>query len=232
VAAVTGERDPKVARALATPTRAAILDLIRAEGPLTAKEVAGRAGLHPNVARGHLDVLVDAGLAVVKWRRLPGGGRPAKLYETAPAHVEQGTTLVADMLATLIEQTGPAAEPARRVAFETGERLGRRHRPASERPTFEEQVIALVRALSEVSGATRISARGDSWVELEDRDCPFRGIARAHPELACSLDKALKEGIMQALGADAYVEQVTSIAWGDDVCREVVRLRTPRNEGR
>ena len=226
MASLTGERDAKVAKALAAPTRAAILDLIRAEGPLTAKEVASRAGLHPNVARGHLDVLVDAGLATVKWRRLPAGGRPAKLYETAPAHVERGTTLVADMLATLIEQTGYESGPARTVAFETGQRLGRRHRPSSENPTFEEQVIALIRALSEVSGATRISGRGDGWVEVEDHDCPFRGIAQAHPELACGLDKALKEGIMQALGAESFVEQVTSVAWGDDACREVVRVRT------
>ena len=225
MAALTGERDAKVAKALAAPTRAAILDLIRAEGPLTAKEVAARAGLHPNVARGHLDVLVDAGLATVKWRRLPAGGRPAKLYETAPAHIERGTTLVADMLATLIEQTGFESEPARKVAFETGQRLGRRHRPPSEAPTFEEQVIALVRALCEVSGATRIAGRGEGWVEVEDHDCPFRGIAQGHPELACSLDKALKEGIMQALGADTFVEQVTSVAWGDDACREVVRVR-------
>lgn len=226
MASITGERDAKIARALAAPTRAAILDLIRAEGPLTAKEVASRAGLHPNVARGHLDVLVDAGLATVKWRRLPAGGRPAKLYETAPAHVERGTTLVADMLATLIEQTGYESGPARTVAFETGQRLGRRHRPPSENPTFEEQVIALIRALSEVSGATRISGRGNDWVEVEDHDCPFRGIAQAHPELACGLDKALKEGIMQALGAESFVEQVTSVAWGDDACREVVRVRS------
>jgi predicted ArsR family transcriptional regulator len=226
MAQLTGESDPKVAKALAAPTRAQILELIRVEGALTAKEVAGRSSLHPNVARGHLDVLVDAGLATVRWRRLPGGGRPAKLYETAPSHVERGTTLVADMLATLIEQTGFSAEPAQKVAFDTGERLGRRHRPPAENPTFDEQVVALVRALSEVSGATRIAGRGDGWVEVEDNDCPFLGIAKAHPEVACSLDKALKEGIMQALGADAYVEQVTSVAWGDDACREVVRVRT------
>ena len=225
MAQLTGESDPKVAKALAAPTRAQILELVRIEGPLTAKEVAARSRLHPNVARGHLDVLVDAGLATVRWRRLPGGGRPAKLYETTPAHVERGTTLVADMLATLIEQTGFEALPARKVAFDTGERLGRRHRPPAEHPTFDEQVLSLVRALSEVSGATRVTARGEGWVEVEDRDCPFRGIAQAHPELACSLDKALKEGVMTALGADAFVEQVTSVAWGDDVCREVVRVR-------
>lgn len=226
--ALTAERDPKVAKALAAPTRAAILDLIRTEGPLTAKEVAERTRLHPNVARGHLDVLVDAGLATVNWRRRAAGGRPAKLYGTAPAHVEEGTTLVAEMLATLIEQTGPSAEPAQRVAFATGQRLGRRFRPPGEPLAFDEQVTALMRALSEVSGAVRVSSRGEDWVEIEDRDCPFRGIAGGHPDLACSLDKALKEGVMGALGADAFVEQVTSIAWGDDLCREVVRLRKPR----
>src|SRR5207247_7985581 len=141
-----------------------------------------------------------------------------------PAPVGHGTTLRAHMLATLIQHTGFNAEPARKVAFDTGERLGRRHRPTTENPTFDNQAIALVRALSEVSGATRIAGRGEGWIEVEDRDCPFRGIAQAHPELACSLDKALKEGIMQALGSEAFVEQVTSVAWGDEVCREVVRV--------
>lgn len=221
-----GEADPKVARALAAPTRAAILQLLREGGPASAKEVSERAGVHPNVARGHLDLLVDAGLATHSWRRSAGGGRPAKVYEAAPGHVEEGQTLVADMLATLIEQTGPAAEPARRIAEETGERLGRRVHPDEGALGFEEQVAALLQALSAVSGGVRVVGRGEDWVEFEDVDCPFRSIAAAHPELACSLDKALKEGVMRGLGAEAYVEVVTSIAWGDPSCREVVRLRS------
>jgi predicted ArsR family transcriptional regulator len=71
----------------------------------------------------------------------------------------------------------------------------------------------------------RVLETGDGWVELEDLDCPFKSIAKSHPELACTLDKALKEGVMRALGSDAIVEVVTSIAWGDPTCREVVRLR-------
>lgn len=225
MASVIGEQDPRVAKALAAPTRAAILQLLRQAGPASAKEVAERAGVHPNVARGHLDMLVAAGLATHSWRRAPGGGRPAKVYEAAPGHVEEGQTLVADMLATLIEHTGPAAEPARRIAEQAGERLGRKFRPETPELGWDEQVTAMVRALSAVSGGVRIVDRGEGWVEFEDADCPFRGIATAHPELACSLDKALKEGVMRALGADAYVEVVTSIAWGDPTCREVVRLR-------
>src|ERR1041385_1493403 len=214
-----------VARALAAPTRAAILDHLRAAGPRAVKEVADAVGVHANVARGHLDVLVSAGLASVSWRRNAAGGRPAKVYEATPVHVEDGTVLVSDILASLIEAAAPAPGTAKKIAEQAGERLARRIRPGDEKLAFAEQVEGLPRALAHVSGGVRVADRGDDWVELEDLDCPFKGIAASHPEIACSLDKALKEGIMRALGADTYVEQVTSIAWGEPSCRDVVRLR-------
>lgn len=219
-------QDSAVARALATPTRAAILDHLRAHGAAAVKEVAHAAGVHVNVARGHLDVLVSAGLASVSWRRNPGGGRPAKLYEATPMHVAEGPVLVSDMLASLIEAVGPDPLLARRVAESTGEKLARRVQ-GEETVSFAEQVELLQRALAAVSGGVRVVGRGEDWVELEDLDCPFKGIAHSHPELACTLDKALKEGIMRALGSDAWVEVVTSVAWGDQTCREVVRWKAP-----
>lgn len=228
---VAVESDAKVARALAAPTRAAILGLLKSRGPLAAKEVADLAGVHQNVARGHLEVLADAGLVRATWRRNASGGRPAKLYEAAPGHVEEGTTLVAEMLAALIELAAPDPLVAGRVAAETGERLGRRVRPPQEALSFPEQVASLLAAMNEVSGGVRVAGQGEDWVEVEDLDCPFKGIAAQHPELACSLDKSLKEGIMRALGADVFVEVVTSIAWGDPTCREVVRVRRDPEAG-
>lgn len=222
-------QDPAVARALAAPTRAEILDHLRAVGPRAVKDVADSVGVHANVARGHLDVLVSAGLARMSWRRNAAGGRPAKVYEAAPTHVEEGTTLVSEILASLCEASAPAPGTARAIAEMTGERLGKRVRPSEAPLSFEEQVDLLQRALSEVSGGIRLLELGEDWVEIEDFDCPFRGIAASHAELACQLDKALKEGIVRALGADAFVEQVTSIAWGDPTCREVVRWRTKEN---
>ncbi|MHB8513457.1 MAG: helix-turn-helix transcriptional regulator [Actinomycetota bacterium] len=214
-----------MARALSAPTRAAILELLRRQGSATAKEVASQSGVHPNVARGHLDLLVEAGLARHTWRRNPAGGRPAKAYDAVPQHVEEGTTLVAEMLASLIEITGASPEMSRKIAEQTGESLGRRVRPNQADLSFDDQIELMLKALSEVSGAVRIAERGEGWVEYEDLDCPFKGIAGAHPALACSLDKSLKLGIARALGSeDAIVEQVTSIAWGDPSCREVVRI--------
>lgn len=219
--------DATVARALAAPTRASILEFLRVAGPSAVKEVADAVGVHANVARGHLDVLVAAALATVSWRRNPGGGRPAKVYEAAPTHVEEGPAVVSEMLATLIEAAAPAPGTARTIAEQTGERLARRVRAGDEALGMDEQVELLLRALASVSGGTRLVARGDDWIEVEDLDCPFKGIAVSHPDLACSLDKALKEGIMRGLGADSWVEMVTSIAWGDPTCREVIRWRTP-----
>lgn len=225
----TAEHDEgSKARALAAPTRAQILEHLRRAGPSTVKDIADAAGVHTNVARGHLDILVGAELATVSWRRNPVGGRPAKVYEAAPTHVEEGPALVSDMLATLIEVTAPAPETARAVAEATGASLLKRLRGgATAELSFAEQVDVLVEALRMVSGGISVVERGDTWIELLDLDCPFRSIAQSHPEVACTLDKALKEGMVHALGADAWVEVIHSVAWGDEECREVIRWRTP-----
>ena len=77
-----GDADERAVRsALAVPTRAAIYRVLRTEGrPHSAREIGVRIGIHANVARGHLDVLVDAGLATAGSRHNPTGGRPAKVY--------------------------------------------------------------------------------------------------------------------------------------------------------
>jgi predicted ArsR family transcriptional regulator len=81
LAALRPEPQDGVARALSVPTRAGIYRRLRTEGqPLTAREVAEMFGLHPNVARNHLDHLAEVELVVTGRRKHPGGGRPAKVY--------------------------------------------------------------------------------------------------------------------------------------------------------
>ncbi|HEX9314302.1 MAG TPA: helix-turn-helix domain-containing protein, partial [Actinomycetota bacterium] len=58
---VGDDQSVKAAKALALPTRSAILAHLLTSGPLTAKEVADEFSLHANVARAHLDLLVEAG---------------------------------------------------------------------------------------------------------------------------------------------------------------------------
>jgi predicted ArsR family transcriptional regulator len=69
------------AKVLSLPTRAAILSLLLRSGPKTVKEISDAFRIHPNVARAHLDLMVEAGFLATETRRR-AKGRPAKVYFT------------------------------------------------------------------------------------------------------------------------------------------------------
>lgn len=71
----------RTAKVLSLPTRAAILSLLLRSGAKTVKEIADVFAIHPNVARAHLDLMVEAGFLATETRRR-AKGRPAKVYFT------------------------------------------------------------------------------------------------------------------------------------------------------
>ena len=71
----------RTAKVLSLPTRAAILSLLLRSGPKTVKEISDAFRIHPNVARAHLDLMVEAGFLASETRRR-NKGRPAKVYYT------------------------------------------------------------------------------------------------------------------------------------------------------
>ena len=71
----------RTAKVLSLPTRAAILAMLLRTGPRTVKEIADSFKIHPNVARAHLDLMVEAGFLMTETRRR-NKGRPAKVYFT------------------------------------------------------------------------------------------------------------------------------------------------------
>lgn len=71
----------RTAKVLSLPTRAAILSLLLTTGPKTVKQIADHFRIHPNVARAHLDLMVEAGFLAAETRRRTKG-RPAKVYFT------------------------------------------------------------------------------------------------------------------------------------------------------
>ena len=71
----------RTARVLSLPTRAAILSTLLKSGPKTVKEIADAFHIHPNVARAHLDLMVEAGFLATDTQRR-SKGRPAKVYFT------------------------------------------------------------------------------------------------------------------------------------------------------
>ena len=75
------ESATRTAKVLSLPTRAAILAHLLRTGGKTVKEIADHFGIHPNVARAHLDLMVEAGFLATETRRR-SKGRPAKVYFT------------------------------------------------------------------------------------------------------------------------------------------------------
>jgi DNA-binding transcriptional ArsR family regulator len=71
----------RTAKVLSLPTRAAILSALLKTGPKTVKEIADTFAIHPNVARAHLDLMVEAGFLSTETQRRTKG-RPAKVYFT------------------------------------------------------------------------------------------------------------------------------------------------------
>ncbi len=71
----------RTAKVLALPTRRELLTHLLSSGPKTVKEIADAFGIHPNVARSHLDLMVEAGFLATETRRRDKG-RPAKVYFT------------------------------------------------------------------------------------------------------------------------------------------------------
>ena len=89
----------RTAKVLSLPTRAAILSLLLKAGPKTVKEIADHFKIHPNVARAHLELMVEAGFLATETRRR-AKGRPAKVYFTwegeATALAEAGVAIESD----------------------------------------------------------------------------------------------------------------------------------------
>jgi DNA-binding transcriptional ArsR family regulator len=71
----------RTAKVLSLPTRAAILSWLLGTGPKTVKEIADHFEIHPNVARAHLALMVEAGFLATETQR-GQKGRPAKVYFT------------------------------------------------------------------------------------------------------------------------------------------------------
>jgi DNA-binding transcriptional ArsR family regulator len=117
------DRDHELSAVLADDTRYHIYRAV-AERPgedVTVADIAGRFGLHPNVARMHLAKLEQAGFLATDFRRTSGGGRPAKLYRLSdlvvsfafpPRRYELLSRLALDSLAA-----GGSREDALRVCL-------------------------------------------------------------------------------------------------------------------
>jgi predicted ArsR family transcriptional regulator len=196
-----------LAASLGDATRRGIYITAReAPEPITAVEVSRLFDIHPNVARHHLDRLVDDGYLRVSHRRSPGrrgpgAGRPAKHYEPTEKDVAvqfpaRRYDLLAELLARVVERIAP--DRAGEIAVEVGMEYGRELAAEIGIPAdagYEAAAVAVAKAMMGVGFETE-AVPGDHI--LVTRFCPFGETAAKHPELVCKLDQGIVRGLMEA----------------------------------
>lgn len=196
---------PTPARAMAAISnqRKDILDLLAVvDGPGTVDELAAVAGLHANTVRGHLDGLVEQGLATREAERTGGRGRPSWRYAVVRERVEGAPEYVglAMALAEQIAAISPDPSAAARVA---GERW------AASIPGSGDQTEDVVSLLADL-GFDPIQDGSDILL----RECPILSAARRTPEVVC----AVHEGLIRARLADGEQGRLEAFA-GPGYCQ-------------
>ncbi|WP_165372665.1 helix-turn-helix transcriptional regulator [Pengzhenrongella frigida] len=204
--------DARTHRVLSGASRVAVLEVIRADGPLDIQAIATRVALHPNTVRSHLDRLIKAGLVESSVSARVTPGRP-RLSFAAVAGTTSGPDDSYRMLAgVLAGAIGASASEPGAVATEMGRRWGRQATPLDEGvgPLDGAGVVDRIVTLLDDVGfaptvrgsdqAVPIDAAGDPTV-IELHRCPFVEVAREHRDVVCAVHLGLMQGALEQLDA-------------------------------
>jgi predicted ArsR family transcriptional regulator/TusA-related sulfurtransferase len=226
-----------IAHALSVPTRSGIYRRLRTEGrPVSAREAAEMFGLHPNVARNHLDVLADAGLVVTGRRKQPAGGRPAKVYvareeaESSAPSVPVGSALGVGALVQVVRDLRDGPERLERVAEAHGRRLVAASAGRADRREFDAALVVAVEALRRAFPEVRVAGEreGDGPVPVAGLEIGLRLVGESDGTVGDALARGLLRGALAAAGANARVTSLEGRVWAapDDRAADEVPVPT------
>ncbi len=215
-----GDRRHPTARALADPTRVAILELLEAShGPLDVVAITDVVGVHHTSVRSHLATLRDAGLVAETTAAPTGRGRPKRLYRAVAGRPVAGDAY-RELAAVLARAARDGVTP-RAAGSATGREAAR---TGDDDPARTDGVDAIEHAARR-SGFDPRRSGTQRRPELVLQHCPFSDVAVDDPETICSLHLGLAEGIAEARG-DVEVLGLSV----RDPRRAGCRLRLHRNE--
>jgi len=214
-----------LAAILGDPTRRGIyLSIRESKEPSTAAVVAESFGIHPNVARHHIDRLIAEGYVEVTGPpvdRPPVAGRPPHHYRATGKEIllnypPRRYNLLSELLVRVVELLDPedGARAAEEVGFQFGSDLA-----AEVGLTGGHDTAAALRV---VSGA--LQAIGfDAAVEPSDgslltNHCPFGQTAEDHPEIVCRIDQGIVRGLMDAVRGNAGPVVLSPHEGPDETC--------------
>lgn len=235
-ASPTAEQDAAFSAAVAAitsafgdSTRRQIYLAAREEDGATAAGIAARFGLHPNVARHHLDKLAAGGyLQVTVEHGGTGAGRPSKRYSVTPHELDLALgpnpprdDLVVRLLARALTLIDPAEAEcmAEAVGEEYGRSLAAQMAPADSKRSIRAAMHAVADALT-AHGFAAHSEAGAATPAIVAENCPFGEIAMSNPVI-CAVDRGMVRGLLDGLCGDPVPVRMSSRARGDAACSAV-----------
>jgi len=187
--------------AASKPRRRLLKLLRRSDAPLDVYELAAATGLHITTVRFHLDVLARAGQVTAQKTPRTTPGRPRTVYSirTEEASPDGYRPLAALLAANL----GPTPRARRRRAEKAGRDWATSLIPATERvATPDEAAHRIADLFTEMSFDPELAdpAPGSGEREIRLRACPYRDVARDHPEVVCAIHLGFLQGVLTQLG--------------------------------
>lgn len=202
----------------ATPTgRAAVLDLVKREGPVSAEAIAARLGITAMAVRQHLYGLANSGL-VANETRASARGRPAKLWRVtagADVHFADSHALLAGDLIVQMKKAFGDEGLDRLLKLRTAEQAKAYRAAAGAKTTLKARldVLAAIRNREGYMAEVRRDANTGGWLFVENH-CPICAAATLCTGL-CREELVL---FGKVLGRDVRVERLLHILEGAGRC--------------
>jgi predicted ArsR family transcriptional regulator len=222
-----------ITSAFGDPTRRQIyLFAHETAGGVTAAQVAERFGLHPNVARHHLDKLAAGGYLEVGIERThgAGAGRPSKHYRAGAEKIQLDVPVKTDDLVLALLGKALAALPneaAETIAEDVGIEYGRAMAAslagsdlAAGQRSLRSAMHAVADALTAHGFAAHTESRNDQ-LRIINNHCPFGDVAIEHPVI-CAVDRGMVKGMLTALYGETSPSHSASLPQGDTFCATTI----------
>lgn len=222
--------------AFGDPTRRAIYLFVREQAGsvgVTTAAVADEVGVHPNVARHHLDKLAAGGYLEVRSAKVAGGGagRPSKRYLAVADAITEFPVRSDDLVLSLLGRalTRMPAPEAEQMAEEIGAEYGRAMAAGLQGDALDaghRSMRSAMQAVADALTAHGFAAHTDhrnNGLRIINDHCPFGDVAIEHPVI-CAVDRGMVRGMLSELCDDELgaITTESSRAAGDTFCSTLV----------